>query len=287
MSNNVKKILIISAVSLIVIWLIGLTVAVSVGSRGANSGSQLSVTKKPATETPVAITWYGYTACKMTCGTKSVLIDPWITRNPQSPVKVEETFPADLILISDGHADHVGDAITIAKRTGAKVVTTPDIAATLIAEGLPAENILYDGSGVNIGGEILAEGIKIVLTETTHASSTSSSTGFILRFPGGATCYYAGETGIFANMQVLANLYPVHLALLPIGGVSTMDSYQAVKSLQLLKASKAIPVRFGTYSNLAPNADEFLKLAMQEAPDTEVVVLKPGQSYILKPNVYR
>jgi L-ascorbate metabolism protein UlaG (beta-lactamase superfamily) len=288
MGNNVKKILIISAVSLTVIWLIGLTVALSVGSRGATiSQTQLSPTTKPTTETPVSITWYGYTAFKMTCGSKNVLIDPWITHNLQSTVKVEDTFPADLILISDGHANHVGDSITIAKRTGAKVVTTPDIAAKLIADGLPAENILFDGSGVNVGAGIQSDGIKIVMTETAHSSTDSSSTGFIIIFPGGATCYYAGETGIFSNMQVLANLYPIHVALLPIGGISTMDSYQAAKSLQLLKASKAIPMRFGTFSNLTPNADEFSKLATQAAPETEIVILKPGQSYILKPNVYR
>ena len=283
-----KKALIIAGSALIVLWLIVLTVAVSLGSRApVSSEKQLPVAAKPATEKPVAITWYGYNAFKLTCETKNILIDPWITRNPQSPIKMEDTFPVELILISDGHQEHIGDSITIAAKTGAKIVTTPDIAAKLKADGLPAENILFDGSGVNIGGQIEAEGIKILMTEAVHSSTVSSATGFIIKFPGGATVYYAGNTGIFANMQVLADLYPMHMALLPIGGVSTMDAYQAVKSLHLLKPAKVIPMRFGAFSNLAPSADEFLKLAMQDAPETEVVILKPGQSYILKPATYR
>lgn len=288
MSSNFKKILRIALIAVVVLWLIGLTIAtISSISKPSESPDKLPAAVKPAVEKPVSITWYGYNAFKLTCETKNVLIDPWITRNPQSPIKLEDTFPVDLILISDGHEEYVGDAIAIAQKTGAKVVTTPDIAKELKDKGLPAENMLYDGSGINIGGQIEAEGIKVLMTQAVHSSTTSPSTGFIVQFPGEATIYYAGNTGIFLDMQLLANLYPIHVALVPIGGISSMDTYQAVESLKLLKPSKAIPMHFGPYANLIPSADDFIKLAMQVAPDTEVIVLKPGQSYILKPGVYR
>ena len=274
--------------ALIVLWLIGLTVWVCT-SYQKTPGTEVTfpATQKPSVETPVTITWLGHTAFKLTCKTKNVLIDPWISGNPQCPIKVEDSYPADIILISDNHSDHVGDSIAIAKATGAKVVTTPEIAAKLRTDGLPPENIIYEGSGVNIGGEIAIEGIRIVMTEALHSTEIGSSTGYIIKFPGGATIYYAGDTGISANMQVYGSIYPIHVALLPIGGISTMDSYQAVQSLQLLKPAKVIPMRFGTFPNLAQNADEFVKLAKQVAPGVEVEVLKPGQSYILKPGTYR
>jgi L-ascorbate metabolism protein UlaG (beta-lactamase superfamily) len=273
--------------SLIILCLIGATVAGCASVQGTlGTKEPLSSTPKPAIETPVSITWFGLTAFKLTCQSKSVLIDPWITDNPQSLGKLEDTYPADIILISDGDNEHVGDSVAIAERTGAKVVTTPQIATKLQWDGLPTENIIYEGSGINIGGEVVIEGITIIMTEAMHSSQTGSPTGYIIKFPGGATIYFAGDTGIFANMQVYGELYPIHVALLPIGGVVTMDAYQAVKSLQLLNPSTVIPMRFGTFPNLAPNADVFVKLAKQEALGTEVVVLKPGQSYILKPRVF-
>lgn len=276
--------------ALIILWLIGLTVLVYT-SHQKTPGPEVTfpATQKPSVKTPVAITWLGYSAFKLTCEARSVLIDPWISENPQCPIKVEDIYPADIILISDGHSDHVGNsiAIAIAKATGAKVVTTPEIAAKLRADGLPPENILYEGSGINIGGEIEIEGIKIVMTEALHSSEIGSTTGYIVKFPGGATIYYAGDTGISANMQVYGSIYPIHVALLPIGSVSTMDAYQATQSLRLLKPAKVIPMRFGTFPNLVQDADEFVKLVKQVAPGVEVEVLKPGQSYILKPGTYR
>lgn len=274
--------------SLIILWLIGLTVAVCTIPQGTpGTNALLPSAQKPAVETPVTITWLGHTAFKLTCGTKNVLIDPWIIENPQCPVKIENTYPADIILISNGHAYNVGDSIAIAQRTGAKVVTAPEIAVKLQADGLPSENILYEGSGINIGGEIEVEGIRIVMTEAAHASENGFATGYIIKFPGGATIYYAGDTGIFADMQIYGNLYPIHVALLPIGGVFTMDAYQATQSLQLLNPAIVIPMRFGIFPNTAQDADVFVKLAKQVAPETEVVVLNPGKSYILKPGTYK
>lgn len=183
--------------------------------------------------------------------------------------------------------DHVGDTIAIAKKTGATVVAMYETAAKLQANGLPPENVLYGGAGRNIGGAIEINGVTLIMTEASHSSESGSPAGYIIKFPGGATIYHAGDTGIFSNMQVYGSLYPMHIALLPIGNVFTMDAEQAAKSLRLLRPAIAIPMHFGTFPILAPNANEFVEMAKKAAPRVEVIVLEPGQSYTLKPGIYK
>jgi len=241
---------------------------------------------KPKVETPVTITWLGHAAFKVESGGKTVLIDPWISGNPQCPIKVKDIAGANLILVTHDHFDHVGDTITIAKATGATVVAMVETAAKLQAGGLAKENVLYGGFGRNIGGAIEVDGITVIMTEAFHSSGTGTPAGYIIQFPGGATIYHAGDTGIFANMQLYGCLYPLHIALLPIGSVFTMDAKQAAGSLQLLKPAVAIPMHFATFPILAPSADAFVGLAKKAAPEVKVIVLKPGQSYTLKAGSY-
>jgi len=262
--------------------------AASYAGAAARPGQQtlLPSAPKPKVETPVTITWLGHAAFKLESGGKTVLIDPWIKGNPQCPIKVKDITAADLILVTHDHFDHVGDTIAIAKATGATVVAMFDIAAKLQADGLPKENVLYGGFGRNIGGAVQIDGITLIMTEAFHSSGTGSPAGYIIKLPGGATIYHAGDTGIFANMQVYGSIYPMHVALLPIGGVFTMDAEQAAKSLILLRPAMAVPMHFATFPILAPNADNFVGLAKKAAPKVKVVVLKPGQSYTLEPGAY-
>lgn len=276
-----------SILAVIFLCLVGLAVFVCAKYQEvAAAKATLPSTQKASVKAPVAITWLGYTAFKLACDSKNVLIDPWINGNPQCPIKITDVYPADIILISDSHDGLLSDAVAIAKATGAKVVTTPEIAALLRTHGLAPEYILYGGSGINIGGEIIFEGIGIIMTEAQHSSQSGSSTGYIVRFSDGATIYYAGNTGIFASMQVYGDIYPMHVALLPVGGVSAMDAHQAAQSLRLLRPARVIPMRYGTFPHLAQDAELFVKLAKQVAPDVGVEILKPGQSYILKPGNY-
>ncbi len=242
---------------------------------------------KPKVETPVTITWLGHSAFKLESEGKTIFIDPWITDNPTCPIQVGDITVADLILVTHDHPDHVGDTIAIATATGATVVAMYETAAKLQEDGLPPENVLYGGAGRNIGGAIEIDGITLIMTEAVHSSETGSPAGYIIKLPNGATIYHAGDTGIFANMQVYEALYPMHIALLPIGSVFTMDAGEAAKSLRLLRPAIAIPMHFGTFDILAPNADEFVKLAKKEAPTVHVIVLEPGQSYTLEPGNYQ
>ncbi len=232
----------------------------------------------------VTVTFLGQSAFKLTSGTKTVLIDPWITGNPVCPITVEDITEADLILVTHDHFDHLGDTIAISKATGAMVVAVYETAAKLIADGLPPDHILFGGFGRDIGGPIDIDGLTLIMTPAVHSSESGVPVGYIIKFAGGATIYHAGDTAIFSDMHLWGRLYPIDLALLPIGGGFTMDALQAAQSLKLLTPTKAIPMHYGTFPMLAPNADEFVRLANKIAPNVGVTALKPGESYVLKPS---
>ena len=237
----------------------------------------------PGQASAVTITWLSHAAFQLTSGGKTVLIDPWFTGNDASPVSVEDITKADLILVTHDHFDHVGDTIAIAKNTGATVVAVYETAGKLMAQGLPQENVLYGGFGRNIGGAIDIDGITLVMTAAVHSSQTGAPVGYIITFPGGATVYHAGDTGIFTDMKLYGRLYPIDVALLPIGGGFTMDAMQAAESLRLLRPAAAIPMHFGTFDLLAQDAGQFVAKAKKTAPEVEVIVLEPGQSHVLIP----
>ena len=247
----------------------------------------------------VTVTFLGQSAFKLESGGKTILIDPWITENPaaQGVVTVDDITKADLILITHDHFDHIGDThdavgniihaadtIAIARNTGAQVVAVFETAGRLLGDGLPPQNILFGGFGKDIGGPTDINGISLVMTPAVHSSQSGVSVGYIIKFPGGATIYHACDTAIFGDMLLWGTLYPIDLALLPIGGNFTMDASQAAKSLRLLTPRKAIPMHYGTFPGiLAPDADEFVTLAKKIAPGVGVIVLKPGEKYILQP----
>jgi len=232
----------------------------------------------------VTITFWGQSAFKLQSGGKTVLIDPWLAPgNPVCPVTADDIAEADLILVTHDHFDHVGDTIAIAKKTGATVVAVYETAAKLINDGLPPANVLYGGYGRDIGGAIDWNGISIVMTPAVHSSNSGVPVGYIIKFPGGATVYHAGDTAIFGDMLLYGTLYPIDMVLLPIGGGFTMDALQAAQSLKLLRPGKAIPMHYGTFPMLAPSADQFVSLAARLAPSVGVIVLKPGEQYVLEP----
>lgn len=210
---------------------------------------------------------------------KSVLVDPWIVGNPACPVKVEDFKQIDLILVSHDHFDHVGNTVDIARRTGAQVATAPETINRFRGEmGLPEAQVVY-GFGMNIGGSATINGITITMTQAFHSSLTGTPAGWIITLEDGSTIYHAGDTGIFDSMKLLAELYPLDLALLPIGGCFTMDPVQAARSLTLLRPKKVIPMHFRTFPILEQDAQRFVNQAKKEAPGVQVVVLEPGQEH--------
>ncbi len=224
------------------------------------------------------VRWLGHAACQITTSRgKNILIDPWITGNPACPVKKEEIDKCDIILVTHDHRDHLGtDVPYLVEATGAVVVVQPELADLLKKEGLNNKNII-NGIGMNIGGSVTVDGIKITMTQAFHSSSAGSPAGFIVTLEDGKNIYHAGDTGIFSDMAILGRLYNIDLALLPIGSVFVMDPLQAAFSLTMLKPKIAVPIHYRTFPILVQDAGEFEKLARENAPGVEVVVLNPGE----------
>jgi L-ascorbate metabolism protein UlaG (beta-lactamase superfamily) len=229
-----------------------------------------------------SIRWLGHASFIISSpGGKTVVIDPWIVDNPLCPLKLEDIKEAHLVLVSHDHFDHAGNAVDIARKTGATVIAQPETENRFRTElGLPDSQVLYS-VGMNIGGCATVEGITVTMVQAFHSSATGLPCGYVVKLEDGTTIYHAGDTGIFDSMRLLGELYPIDLALLPIGSVFTMDPYQAAKAVALLKPKKAIPMHYKTFPILEQSADNFVNLVNREAPQVEVVVLDPGQEYNL------
>ena len=205
-------------------------------------------------------------------GSKKILIDPFLTGNPQAAVKPEEV-EADLILVTHAHGDHIGDAVEIAKRTGAKIVAMFDV-ANYISEQAEGVEVI----GMNYGPTEI-DGVGIVQVPAWHSSSDGKYSignpcGYIVKLDG-KTVYHAGDTFVFLDMGLFSELYgPIDVALLPIGGHFTMGPREAAKAVELLKPKKVVPMHYNTWPPISADPEEFKRLVGDKA---EVVILKPGE----------
>ena len=231
-----------------------------------------------------SIKWLSHAGFSITSsGGRTIIIDPWITDNPLCPVKMDDIQAADIVLVTHDHFDHTGNAADIVKKTGATLVAAPETAGKFQAQlGVAAESVLFGGYGMNIGGSAEVKGITITMTQAFHSSETASPSGYVVKLEDGTTIYHAGDTGIFASMGLLGELYKIDVALLPIGSVFTMGPYQAAKALKLLNPKLAIPMHYRTFPILEQDASRFVGLAKKEAPSVKVVVLEPGQEHVVE-----
>src|SRR5690606_3660025 len=182
---------------------------------------------------------------------------------------------ADYVLITHDHFDHASDLPAVIQQTGATAILQPETANRCQKQGVPADKCI----GMNIGGSVELGGIVVTMTEAYHSSETGEPAGFIVTLEDGKRVYDAGDTGIHCNMATWAELYPLDVAILPIGGHFPMDPRPAAPAPTSLKPKVAIPQHFGTFPLLVPSADDFVRFARQKAPGTEIVVLEPGGSF--------
>lgn len=226
----------------------------------------------------VKITWLGHASFKLVSpGGKVIYIDPWLG-NPNCPADQTRVDSADGILVTHGHFDHLGDAVEIAAKTSAKVVSNWEISVFLEGKGVA------NAVGMNKGGTVDLDGIKATMVSADHSSGIKdgdrvveggSAGGFVVQFEDGYKVYHAGDTNVFGDMRLIGELYAPDVALLPIGGHFTMSPREAATAVRLLGVEKIIPMHYGTFPVLAGTPAE-LKEALSGA--AEVLELKPGDT---------
>jgi len=220
------------------------------------------------------ITWLGHAAFLLE-GSKRVVIDPFLTGNPKAPVGPEE-LDVDLILVTHGHGDHLGDAVEISKRTNAPVVCIYELSVILSGKG--AETV-----GMNIGGTARFDDVEVTMVKAVHSAdvvdggivSAGDPVGFVVKMDG-VTVYHAGDTDVFMDMKLIGELYRPKVAMLPIGDFYTMGVKGAVKAVELIRPEIAIPMHYDTFPAIKQDPKRFKEEA--EKLGVKVVILKPGES---------
>jgi len=227
------------------------------------------------------IKWLSHAAFQITSGGgKVIYIDPWL-ENPVSSFGLNDVQGANLVLVTHDHQDHVGQAADIVKKTGGLLVANVETAHRLQSEfHIPPEKVCYFGYGMNIGGNLVYEGITVTMTQAFHSTASGAPCGYILRLEDGTIIYHAGDTGIFSSMKTLSELYKIDVAMLPIGNVFTMDPFQAARAVKMLSPRVAIPMHFKTFPIIVQDPQPFVEEARREAPGVEIVALTPGEEYV-------
>lgn len=228
-----------------------------------------------------SITWFGHAAFRIDCGDVSILVDPFFA--PSSDFTWKDARRVDVVLVTHDHGDHVGDAVEICRHWGAKLGCVVGTAQALQEKGVPASHMLGGiEMGFNIGGTLNYKGVAITMVQAFHSSDSGVPVGYIIKAPGVPAIYHAGDTGIFASMSLFGSIYNVGVALLPIGGVFTMDGLQAAHACKLLGCSQVIPMHWGTFPILAQNTDEFRRHLREICPQCACVDAMPGKAWELE-----
>jgi L-ascorbate metabolism protein UlaG (beta-lactamase superfamily) len=217
------------------------------------------------------IRFLGHACFELSDGDTSVLIDPFLTGNPKAAASADDLSPTT-ILLTHGHADHLGDTVAIAKRAGAPVVAIVELANEIGGEGVEA----FDP---NIGGTVEFDWGWVRLEPAWHTAVTPSGTphtpaGLVVNF-GGQTVYHLGDTGLFSDLQLVSRRGKIDVALVCIGGHYTMDRHDAVAATDLIKAGTVIPCHYDTFPPIETDAQAFAS----EVKASEVVILEPGASH--------
>jgi L-ascorbate metabolism protein UlaG (beta-lactamase superfamily) len=227
----------------------------------------------------IDIRYLGHSAFHLSGAGADVLIDPFLTGNPKAAATAEEV-PADVILVTHGHGDHLGDTVAIAKRTGAKVLAIVELAAEIEGDGVA------DVVGFNYGGTVIFDWGWVKMVPAWHTAVSPSGTahmpaGLLVHY-GGHLVYHLGDTALFGDLKLIAGRGDrVELALVPIGGHFTMDRYDAVTAVELVNPFQTIPIHYNTFPQIETDAQAF-KSDVQNAGFSEVVVLDPGATHTLR-----
>ena len=237
------------------------------------------------------ITWVGHGSWKfVTVNGTVIYIDPWIVGNPACKITLDDTMDADIVCVTHGHDDHIGNAIDICKRTGAVLVTLPDVYMYADQHGIPNDD---RGGSVHLGGSVVQKDCRIRAVQALHTSNIwgyeyqdhgevkigCGCCGFIIEPEGGDSVYFAGDTGLFGDMKLIGDIYNPTVSVLPIGDKYVMGVNEAAYAAAMLDSKYIIPGHYNTFPPIQQDAQAFKALAEARAAHSEVVVLEPNESF--------
>ncbi|HVN61017.1 MAG TPA: metal-dependent hydrolase [Gaiellaceae bacterium] len=222
------------------------------------------------------LTWLGHAAFRLDSpGGKRIYVDPWLS-GPTVPESEREPERVDLIALTHGHGDHVGETVALHEKFSCPVVALVELRGWLADQGVEG-NMAH---APNKGGTVNVDGIRITLTDAHHSSSADDGTylgepaGLVIELEDGTTVYFAGDTNAFMDMQLIGRIYAPDVAVLPIGDHFTMGPREAAVALELLGVKRCVPCHWGTFPLLHGTPAELKKLA----PGVEVAEIEPGGS---------
>jgi len=227
----------------------------------------------------VALTWLGHSSFELKLESGEVyLLDPWLD-NPKAPAGYKPQR-VDGILLSHGHFDHIGSVVSLATKFGCPVVGIYDLVNWLESKGVK------NGLGMNKGGTAMVGPLSVTLTHAFHSSTYAEdgkfiplgeACGFILGLPDGRSIYFAGDTDVFGDMKLLADLYKPFLAIIPVGDLYTMGPKQAAYACRLMLPSKVIGMHYGTFPALTGTPQAMAAL-ISDLEGVEVLTPAPGHT---------
>lgn len=227
------------------------------------------------------LTWLGHAAFRIeTPDGKILVIDPWILTNPMCPEKDKKFDRIDTMLVTHGHFDHIADAVELGKKFTPQVVGIFELCAWLESKGVSKT------SAMNKGGTQTVGNIEVTMVNAVHSCGIQDgdhivyggeACGYVVRLPGGLTIYHAGDTAVFGDMKIIADLYAPDLAMLPIGDHFTMGPREAALAIRLLNVRHVIPMHFGTFPPLVGRPEQLRHLT-EDIKGLEIHALKPGET---------
>jgi len=230
------------------------------------------------------LTWLGHAAFRIdTTGGKRIYVDPFLNGNPRCPESELEPENCDLIALSHGHDDHLGDTVAIAQKFDCPVVAQVELRGWLSLNGLSMD----PSQAINKGGTVEFGGVNLTLTHANHSSSvfaggqfhyTGESCGFVFELEDGFKIYYAGDTNVFGDLSLIGRIYSPDVAILPIGDHFTMGPREAAVAIELLGVIRCVPCHYGTFPLLTGTPDALRELA---PPGVEILSPEPGETLTL------
>ena len=225
------------------------------------------------------ITWLGHGTFRFTTSEgKVVIVDPWVMNNPACPDGEKNPDTLDLVLVTHAHFDHIGDAVELGTKLEPETFAIFETAMWLGSKGVPKV------TGMNKGGTAGAQGVRFTMVHAVHSCGITDgdqilyggeAAGYVIEFPGGLKVYYAGDTTVFSDMKIIAELYQPDVSVLPIGDFYTMSPREAAYAVKLLGAKTVIPMHYATFPVLTGTPQELRKLV---GKDVDVVAMKPGET---------